>query len=1717
MRTVSWRGYAFAAAAASVVLLVALVGRPANAAPGEDQTPIRNPDLVTSCGIDIEMILDESGSVTDFKRNVQDAFRAFTSALNNTGSRIAVSEFSTVARLPLPGAANRSYTPVTNQTQSSIFEPYISTNYNPGGSTDWEDAFRVGRYFLPRPSPDIPHLVVFITDGDPNEIVRDDRVTYDPGNPNQAQNEYELKVPLADSEVTSANNTLAKDRAVSNANALKAEESHILTVAVGNGLNNPSSLARIIAVSGPDVFSGSGTFDISTDDVYRVPNFDDLEDAMREAAFQLCAPSITVRKLIDLTPDPNTPNDRIPGVGWEMTAVADPTPADWVLPPNGSGDTATTTTSATGFAQFQWSTTTPGDSNFEITEEDPAGVPPGFANDPSATECTFRTPDQPNDQPLPVDATDGGFSATVPDESIATCQMLNRALPDPQIEIEKSTNGDDADQAPGPFIPVTDENGDPTQVTWTYLVTNTGNVTLSDLEVTDDHAEVSVSCPVESLAPGADTTCTATGDAQPGLYENLGTVTATDPFGTEVTDDDPSHYRGVAPGIDVEKATNGADADDAPGPLIAVGDPVVWTYVVTNIGNEPLTNVAVTDDQGVPVTCPSPNLAAGASMDCTAPADTADPGQYENVATALGTAGTRTVRDSDASHYFGEDPSIDIEKSTNGEDADNAPGPPIRVGDPVTWTYEVTNTGNVPLTWGVDDDQIGSPNCPRILIIVPGETLTCSAVGVAEAGQYENTGTVTGTAASGTEVTDEDPSHYFGVQGAIDLEKLVNDEDADDPPGPSIPVGGQVTWTYRVTNTGNSQLTEVVVDDLDPGVQVSCPPSASTLDAGESADCTATGTAEAGPHTNLANAQAVTEAGDAVLDSDPANYFGAQPGILLEKATNGVDADNAPGPFISTGTQVHWTYVVHNTGNNPLTDIEVTDDQGVSVTCPADELDPGAEMTCEGFGPAARGPYENLGTVTGSDGTTTVTDDDPSHYFGAESVIHIEKSTNGEDADDPTGPLIPVGDPVTWTYEVTNPGNVPFVTVAVTDDHAGVNPTFQGGDTNGNDRLDPSETWTYEATGTANAGQYENTGTVIGTDLLEDRRTDTDLSHYFGARLEIDIEKSTNGIDADVGPGPGIAVGDPVTWTYVVTNPGNLPIGDVEVTDDQGVTPVFQSGDTDGDDLLDPGETWTYEADGTAEEGQYENLGTVTGTEPQSVSATDPSHYFGVESAIDIEKATNGADADEPTGPLIAVGDDVTWTYVVTNPGNVPIADVEVTDDQGVDPAFTGGDDDSDGNLDPDETWTYEADGTAEPGQYENFGTVTGTDTLGVGLSATDPSHYFGVESAIDIEKATNGADADEPPGPFIPVTDENGDPTLVTWTYVVTNTGNARLTDLEVTDDQGVSVSCPVDSLQPGADTTCTATADAELGQYANLGTVTGTDPLGTEVTDDDPSHYRGVIPGIDVEKATNGADADNAPGPFIPVGDDGHLDLRGHQHRQRSAHERGRHRRPGRRGQLPADDPRARCLDALHRPRRHGRAGPVRERGHRHGHRHGLPHRARLRPLALLRRGALDRHRKGDQRRRRRRPDRAADRGRRPGHLDLRGHQHRQRAAALVGHRRPGRRPRLPADPDHRPRRDGHLLCGRHRAGRVSTRTSAPRPAPPPRGRRSPTPTPPTTSAPAPSSTSRRPPTGSTPTPPPARRSRSATRSTGPTWSPTPATPRSPTSRSPTTRAST
>jgi hypothetical protein len=107
------------------------------------------------------------------------------------------------------------------------------------------------------------------------------------------------------------------------------------------------------------------------------------------------------------------------------------------------------------------------------------------------------------------------------------------------------------------------------------------------------------------------------------------------------------------PEITVEKLTNGHDADDAPGPSIAPGEAITWTYIVTNTGSVDLTDITLEDDQEGSVGCPRNALVPQESMTCTVNA-IATAGEYTNLATASALYETVVVSDTDRSHYRGQ-------------------------------------------------------------------------------------------------------------------------------------------------------------------------------------------------------------------------------------------------------------------------------------------------------------------------------------------------------------------------------------------------------------------------------------------------------------------------------------------------------------------------------------------------------------------------------------------------------------------------------------------------------------------------------------------------------------------------------------------------------------------------------------------------------------------------------------------------------------------------------------------------------------------------------------------------------------------------------------------------------------------------------------------------------------------------------------------------------
>lgn len=285
----------------------------------------------------------------------------------------------------------------------------------------------------------------------------------------------------------------------------------------------------------------------------------------------------------------------------------------------------------------------------------------------------------------------------------------------------------------------------------------------------------------------------------------------------------------------------------------------------------------------------------------------------------------------------------------------------------------------------------------------------------------------------------------------------------------------------------------------------------------------------------------------------------------------------------------------------------------------------------------------------------------------------------------------------------------------------------------------------------------------------------------------IQIQTQTNGIDADVSPGPMIAAGDSASISFIVSNTGNTPLGSVLVIDDHGTpldasddfSPAFMGGDDDSDGLLDVEETWTYEASRMVLPGQFTNHAIVTANPVDfdgndlgsvaDVNDSDPSNHFGLFLDVDIETLVNGEDADGPSGPQLVVGENATFLYQVTSNSNVGI-NVTVSDDNGTSgdpsddfaPSFNGGDEDIDGLLDAGEIWTYQATRLVTGGQFTNIATVEATHP-GTGTAGTDsdPSHYFGVLPPPSLSIEANNAVRDE------------GDMGQTSFTFTVNRFGN--------------------------------------------------------------------------------------------------------------------------------------------------------------------------------------------------------------------------------------------------------------------------------------------------------------------------------------------------------
>ncbi|MGE3344581.1 MAG: SdrD B-like domain-containing protein, partial [Vicinamibacterales bacterium] len=566
---------------------------------------------------------------------------------------------------------------------------------------------------------------------------------------------------------------------------------------------------------------------------------------------------------------------------------------------------------------------------------------------------------------------------------------------------------------------------------------------------------------------------------------------------------------------------------------------------------------------------------------------------------------------------------------------------------------------------------------------------------------------------------------------------------------------------------------------------------------------------------------------------NPDHYFGQTPSIDLVKLTNGTDNDTPTGPQVMVGSTVTWTYRVTNTGNVTLTNVTVTDDKLTGNVCVIPSMAPGAVQECTATGTAVAGQYANMGSVTGQPPSgPPVTDDNPDHYLGLEPAaisgfVYVDSNNDGIKG----GTEAPIAG-TTVTLTGTDVFNV-AVSLTTTTNSTGyyeftnlVPGTYTIVETQPAGYLDGKDTQGTPGTGTTGADTFVTVTLASGQTGTDNNFGELQASSLSGF---VYVDADDDGIkDAGEAPISGVTV------TLTGTDINGTPVSSVTTTDANGyyefvglVPGTYTITETQPVAYLDGKDT-----QGTPGTGETNNDQFAVVVLESGVNGTN--NNFGerqMAPAITLVKKTNGTDNNSAPGLYVPTGSPVSWTYVVTNTGNVALNTVTVTDDKGVSvscPATT---------LAVDASMTCSGTGVATAGAYVNIGCATAKSPAGEDVNACNPDHYFGSSPAITLVKKTNGTDNNTAPGIEVPVG------STVTWTYLVTNTGNVTLTNLALTDDKIGSVSCPVSSLAPGASTTCTATGVAIAGQYTNIGTVTGKPPVGPNVTASDPDNYFGKL----------------------------------------------------------------------------------------------------------------------------------------------------------------------------------------------------------------------------------------------------------------------------------
>lgn len=716
-------------------------------------------------------------------------------------------------------------------------------------------------------------------------------------------------------------------------------------------------------------------------------------------------------------------------------------------------------------------------------------------------------------------------------------------------------------------------------VDYTFHVTNTGNVTLTTLGIAEKSfsgsgALSAITCPPDALAPGASADCSASypvtqADLTAGSVVNTAAATAKTPAGAAVASADSTATVTVdqVAGLSIVKSATPSAAA-----AYNAGQPITYTFVVSNTGNIPVTGITVNEQEFTgsgalsAISCPATSLDPATQFSCAATytltqADV-DRGSLVNTANATGTASTGPVTADDSTVTTPQD---QVSKLTLTKTASTAYV--NAAGDRITYTFHVRNTGNVTIT-GVaaaetafsGTGSLAAPDCPTTSL-APGQAIDCTAAYTVtqadmNAGVIVNTAEATGVDPGAAQVTSAKSTATVTVDAApaIAVEKTADAASFD-------AVGTAITFSFLVTNVGNVALTGVAITE---GTftgsaalgAIDCP--ITDIGPGESVTCTAgyettQADLDRGGIANTATAFGQTAAGAGVV-SDPSTATVAavqRPGLALAKTVD-------PGAVDAAGDTVTYTFHVTNTGNVTLSGLAIAETAftgtGAIATpdCGDAPLAPGADISCEvdyrvTQADVDTGTVENTAVATAAAGATAVSSDPSTATVSIERkpALSLVKSAS------PAAPAdFRAGERITYSFVITNTGNV-----TITD------PGVQEGDFTGTGTLDAPVCASADPLAPGDQLICSTVYTVTQADIDAASVTNTATAVGTGPQGATPLVPAASTVTVPEPAKPSLALlkttdvtrlasaGQIVTYLFTVTNTGNTTATKVGVAE----------------------------------------------------------------------------------------------------------------------------------------------------------------------------------------------------------------------------------------------------------------------------------------------------------------------------------------------------------------------------------------------------------------------------------------------------------------------------------------------------------------------------------------------------------------------------------------